>query len=285
MEHSFHFDLGGSSQGPPDPPDDASSGDKMVTSSGGGRSDFAGLSAELQAREKAKGLGGAEPGAEGLSQEGFKISKPGKPPTQRQPLFHAGSGGVAKAAPTPKFNGGGGTQFGQPRPSPFTPSASAFRGGAPRPGGSTGRLNQASAKARLGSQLITNNPAADRNKKAPLTLWRGSQTMKGALTAPPAEEVRVPSASQFIPNGATKSSRISQLAVMKNKVQSQPCVRNPFLEEGEEAEPGSNKTRFTGEHINWEKSPAARRCWMLQRRASWLTRKSTSRTRIVFRSL
>ncbi|GAQ82430.1 Cyclin-dependent kinase WEE1 [Klebsormidium nitens] len=255
MEHSFHFDLGGSSQGLPGPPDDATSGDKMVTSSAGGRADFAGLTAELQAREKERVLGGAEPGSEKLSQEGFRISKPSKPPAQRQPLFHAGSVGVAKAAPTPKFNSGGSTQFSQPRPSPFTPSASAFRGGAPRPGGSTGRLNQASAKARLGSQLITNNPAADRNKKAPLTLWGGSQAANRAPTAPPAEEVRVPNASQFIPNGATKSSRISQLAVMKNKVQSQPCVRNPFLVEAGETEPGSNKTKFTDVPMS---SPASR---------------------------
>jgi hypothetical protein len=245
MEHSFHFDLG-SSQGPPKPQDDAGSGDRMVTSSGGGRADFVGLAEELQAREQRGGLGKSEgPGESEKSsqgEEGFRIAKPGRPPQQRQPLFHAGSTGGGKTTPatqrgTPRFGGTGGSQT---RPAPFTPSANAFRGSMARPGGSTGRPNPLSAKGRLGSHLLSSNPAAERNRKGPLT--HGGDAV---VTRPSGIGSQAPGATQNGVNGAPRP-RSATIAMMKSRVQTQPCVRNPFLEEEGETEAGCQKTRFTG---------------------------------------
>lgn len=245
MEHSFHFDLG-SSQGPPEPQDDAGSGDRMVTSLGGGRADFAGLADELRAREQRGGLGKAEgPGESEKSsqgEEGFRIAKPGRAPQQRQPLFHVGSTGGGKTTPaaqrgTPRFGGTGGSQT---RPAPFTPSANAFRGSMARPGSSTGRPNPGLAKGRLGSQLLSNNPAVERNRKGPLT-----HSGDAVVTRPSNIGSQAPGATQNGVNGAPRP-RSATIAMMKSRVQMLPCVKNPFLEEEGETEAGCQKTRFTG---------------------------------------
>ena len=241
IEHSFHFDLAATQE---PSTDDAASGDRMVTSSGGGRTNFAGIADELKAKENEKTANEAK------ASQGFEHSK--KPSQQRQPLFNAGSGGVAKQTPTMQrtiqryLQPGGSQQSSQQHRNPFAPSgnkpfkpsANGFGGPAPRPA-TSGRAHQAPAKGKLGGQLLATNPAAaDRNRK-------GSLMGVAVLSQSQANASQALNASQR-PVSAAAKPRKGDIAMIRSRVQSSPCVRNPFVDLDAETEAACQKVTFAG---------------------------------------